>query len=128
VNQTSLAFVAALESYVASPEKETTLNVEHYAGELMNALPKLAAALDALNPQLESHQHELVREIEAYRQARAVVLDRLQRSVAFELPSESQATLEELVTQARENNKLISTAVEDFRNFLAKEFPFKESF
>ena len=135
VNQKTDDFVIALQSLAELFEKEAAektivekqLDLGLAAHHLIYALPELASALDAINPQLEIHQNELVQEIDWYRMARIRILTKLEESV-FEIGSESKTTLQQLVTQADENRNLIRKATEDFRSFLAKKFSFKESF
>lgn len=133
VNQKTDDFVNELQSFYELVDKgepeliifEKRGDLRDAAVRLVNTLPKLASALDAINPQLEIHQHELVRKIVVYQMSRGRLL--LEESV-LKIDSEAKATLQQLVTQANENRNKIREAIEDFRTFLAKEFPFKEAF
>jgi hypothetical protein len=97
------------------------------ARELMISLPKLADSLDKVNPQLDIHRHDLVQNILHYRRYRAEVLTELELS-AYGVGNQNADKLREIFNRAEENRKLIDQAIDNFRSFLAAEFPFKESF
>lgn len=128
-------FVDALQSFVdlissSAPEQEVSRRQDELwwiAGSLMHSLPKLADALDRVNPQLEIHQHELVKNIKKYSETRAIILTRLQYSVQ-QIKNEKIETLSQFLSAADENRLRIKGAIENMRSFLASEFPFKESF
>lgn len=135
VNQKTDAFVEAfskLVTVVANAPAEESLSTARNtlrgaAHELMYALPKLAAALDEVNPQLDIHKHELVQKIEEYSQSRSLVLTELENS-ATTTTEQSIETLKNILSAAEKNRLIIRQAVTELREFLAKEFPFKESF
>lgn len=94
---------------------------------LMGLLPQVAEALNAVNPQLGIHQHELVQRIERYRRSRMRLLTELetQASTAGEGQAEK---LQPLVQRAEANSVMIKEAITQLRVFLAAQFPFKDSF
>jgi hypothetical protein len=114
------------------------------AKRLMKLLDKLADDLDLINPQLEIHQPLLMNQIGVTRIARAEVIGILKyrsplheryinslylKDSSIKSPrSENKKFLKRLVAQAKRNRILIRKAIDEYRNFLAKEFPFKESF
>lgn len=101
--------------------------LQYVSKELMKSLPELAEALDELNPQLEIHKYDLIQELLSYRRARQQILTQLEVSVD-EFSNYRIDKLRELFNQANINYKLMKNSIDEFRNFLADEFPFKESF
>ncbi len=135
VNQKTDAFVEAFGRLVALLANATTQEDLHIgrntltgaAHELIYALPALAAALDDVNPQLDIHKHELVQRIEQYSQSRSQVLTELENSAAT-TADQSLEILKPILDVTEKNRLLIRQAIMELREFLAKEFPFKESF
>ena len=135
VNQKTDAFVEAFGLLVALLANASTKEALHTgrntltgaAHELMYALPELAMSLDEVNPQLDIHKHELVQKIEEYSQSRSRVLTELENSAAT-TADQSIETLQPILDTAEKNRLLIRQAIMELREFLAKEFPFKESF
>jgi hypothetical protein len=128
-------FVIALQAYaqlVAKNRPESIIFnsqmiLGRAAAELMSALPKLAEAIKAVNPQLDIHQPELVQKIDRYRSSRAYILTELEDAV-YRVATTRKETVQQLAKRAEKNRQLINTAIEEMRAFLAKEFPFKEGF
>jgi hypothetical protein len=135
LSQKTDAFVDALGALVSrartstpSVEMEAERNtLAQTARELMYALPRLAEALDGVNPQLDIHKHELVEKINQYRSSRALVLTELE-SGAHDASRVRLADLERILATAEKNRKLINEATAELRTFLAQVFPFKDSF
>jgi hypothetical protein len=134
VNEKTDAFVEALSVLIdpgAPPTEAERLSqrdtLSWAAQELMQILPELAEALDEVNPQLDIHQHELVKQIKAYRASRALVLTELEQS-SQAIFSEQPESLQRILVTARQNRELISKATDALRDFLKEQFPFKESF
>ncbi len=135
VNQKTDAFVdafARLVDLLAKPSNDDALHVGRNtltgtAHELMCALPELATALDEVNPQLDIHKHELVQKIEQYSQSRGLVLSELESNAAT-TADQSLEILKSILDTAEKNRLLIRGAINEFREFLAKEIPFKDGF
>ncbi len=135
VNQKTDAFVDSFGRLVAQlagvsaeeelrPVRDALTGAAH---ELMQSLPELAAALDEVNPQLDIHKHELVQKIEEYSQSRSQLLTELEIGAAS-TSNQSWETLKPILETAERNRFLIRQTIAEFREFLAKEFSFKESF
>jgi hypothetical protein len=110
-----------------------TLQMAAYS--LSGTLGEPPGALEAVNPQLEIFNNELVQSLEIYSASRGRVLNELEYQVSnyFEfhgLPAEPTAleSLQQLQRTAENNQQIIEKAIQDMRDFLAKEFTFKESF
>jgi hypothetical protein len=105
------------------------------ASSLSGTLGEVPGALEAVNPQLKIFNNELVQSLEFYVATRAHVLNELlefqvSRYFDHELPSKPEAleSLQQLQRTAENNQQIIEKAIQDMRDFLAKEFTFKESF
>jgi hypothetical protein len=126
-------FVMCLESLVnfrssgSEMPKDTIPNLVGHAELLMDKLPELAYALDAVNPQLEIHQNSLVQDINRYRHSRAQLLCQLEVD-SYGAASESADSLQQYLKTAEANRDLIVKSVAVLRTFLAEEFAFKDSF
>ena len=121
-------FIQALgQSLAAEDLAAQQARLQDVARDLLSALPDLAHALDAVNPQLEVYQYELVQKIEWYQASRARVLSELEEAVA-NLNALDARTLAQIQTQALENQRRIHDATSELRSFLAREFSFKDSF
>jgi hypothetical protein len=95
----------------------------------MYALPELARALDMVNPQLEIHQHELVRSIENFRYSRSNIIARVKETFDNETDIQMEVLqLKQIYSTAKNNQKLIHEVIDNMRSFLASEFAFKDSF
>ena len=131
VDEKTDAFLEALSACAGQPgggrPEEERARLMRAARTLMDALPQLASALDAVNPQLDIHAHELVQKIERYRRSRALLLTELEQRVSKVEPA-GEATLGALLAAARENAARIKQALQEMRTFLKAEFPFKEGF
>lgn len=126
-------FVEALRAFAeaiaqASPTaSEAQATLVAASSSLMDLLPQVAEALNAVNPQLDIHQHELVQRIERYRRSRMRLLTELETQAST--IGEGQAEkMHQLVQRAEANSLLIKEATTQLRTFLAAEFPFRESF
>jgi hypothetical protein len=99
---------------------------------LLSALEELASAMDAVSPQLEIHKHELMEFIRSLHRGPAatvgLVWDMLYEKDSLSRQSEIREGIAQAITELDRNHRLMSTAIRDFREFLAKEFPFKEGF
>ena len=133
VEQTSDEFVKALQ-VAADPNQiidgTTFLDISE---KLAASLQELSESLLKLDPQLSIHQYELVKTIESYRGRRDFVIGKARAEIAARLITDDVAKMNDekiskIAKQATANQKLIRKAIQDFRSFLAAEFPFKESF
>jgi hypothetical protein len=127
-------FVYEFEIYVdgfinsnTGPSKNPPNSLRESARELMATLPEVVSALDKVNPQLEIHRNDIVRDILSYRRSRAKVLSELEQCLDY-ASAENHETLKALLSQAKINQQIIDKAIEEMRLFLKTEFPFKESF
>lgn len=145
VGQETEEFAVALQSLAESIEKESSEdmitekqeNLKISAFRLVDSLYLLAIALKEANPQLEIHQFELVETIEEYSQNRLATISKAQYEILIsnylkrlgvdtsEVYSMNKKTLRQLVDLSDKNCDLIQKAIKDYRDFLAKEFPFK---
>jgi hypothetical protein len=100
--------------------------------EFRDALDDLSTALEAVEPQLEIHKHDLVERINAMMGGPALMMDNVHQLLriddALEDENEIRQNVTDLLAQLEINYKLINESIEDFRSFLAQEFSFKESF
>jgi hypothetical protein len=121
-------FVGALErlSVPTTRNHETGVQVEKAAADLTLELKRLLQDLGAVNPQLEIHRHELVRDLLDYHEFRLRVLSELEHATQF--GAQLLTITPELLEKARANQRLIHRCVEDARDFLRHEFSFSQSF
>jgi hypothetical protein len=116
--------------------------------ELMDELNK---ALININPQLEIYNHELYSEIEKYQMVRKAIRFSMQAELLMEVSGRmnrlesTQATnskpnknsnletdeigkLRKLLSEVKKNQKSIKKIINNYREFISREFEFKDSF
>ena len=141
VVETTRQFVAALEAFVRTMAGSPTLQEQQDAKEavieaancLNGVIYMTPHWLKELNPQLNIHRPEVVSRILRYTIDRAETLQSTHRKLhyIFDLDGFAQRDgqdLRELLEHAKQNETVVVGAIEDFRSFLAREFPFKDSF
>ncbi|MCB0639802.1 MAG: hypothetical protein KDC54_24430 [Lewinella sp.] len=97
------------------------------ARDLLASLPILAQALETLLPALSIHRHELIQEIESYRQSRAMVISRLEEEVEkIERGGYESQILSDLYMKSLDNLGKIKAASENLRTFIAEQFSFRD--
>jgi hypothetical protein len=130
-------FVVSLVEFVNIMSSEPTLKAQQIAkNQLTSDIKELASAINGLpeilrgmDPQLSIHQPEVTNRIWQYSFDRSLTFTELHRYL--DLDNFAQRDLNDLraiLEQAKNNRTLIVKAIDDFRGFLAQEFPFKESF
>jgi hypothetical protein len=123
-------------------------NLQRSAGYLVKSLDELSDALLDVNPQLEIYQNLLASNIHAFLHGdRKLLMDEdtgflkdeyieigrdfipdIEFEQDGELCPETVADLYEIVRQASMNRERLMKAIEDCREFIAREFTFKDSF
>jgi aminopeptidase C len=88
---------------------------------LSDSIYRLSELLSKMDVQLDIHQHEMMRILERYMMLESDLLSE-------KIEAQTAKEWKQVLTEARRNYKIIKSATSNFRNFLAKEFSFKESF
>lgn len=131
-------YITALDSFIATvPIKDTDNKLFRSSKEsLLSAIDTLRYdlggmidLLNNMNIQMKIFLPEVLEELNKYRGNRDISMDISHRF--GQLNQFSKKDIEELrdtLSQAKENNKIIKKELISFREFLADEFKFKESF
>ena len=125
--------------------KSSVVNIWEFIKELQDAL-------DSINPQLEIHNHDLAMDITAFHMERMLIMQsqyaelrklnyllkpvkerklshkkvRINKSKVLEVDDVGE--LREILSKVKQNQKSINKITKNFREFIAVEFSFKESF
>lgn len=131
LNESSLSFVSALENFAQSPSSDEPAKLLQATAEaLVKAMESFQKSHEKLEPQLDiSVPHADA--FPGYIGSRRLIRDRAARIAADTLENARATNAEELkrlTASARENHDRLSEAIENFRAFLAADYPFKESF
>jgi hypothetical protein len=118
-----------------APWEAPRRTLEAAADSLYGSLGELPAALMAVHPQLEIFDYELAENIQIFRRRRGRTINELEATV-MKLPTTPTTPttpidlepLQQLLSTAENNQQIIEKTTQDMRDFLAKEFTFKESF
>jgi len=103
---------------------DLSCEVYYRTEDIVHALIELGECLKAINPQLEIHKPELANILHGLGVTESVLAEEI-KVVPWNAPHpELLAVLEE----ARGNRNILHSAIKEYREFIAKEFPFKESF
>jgi hypothetical protein len=120
-----------------APWEVPRLNLLEATYSLTGPLEELPAALRAVYPQLDIFQPDLVQNLEGFARSRAATIVFVRSSVDEKLkdavmklstPPTDLEPLQQLLSTAENNQQIIEKTTQDMRDFLAKEFTFKESF
>lgn len=135
---TSGEFVAALEKFVHGAtntsiasknlmlEKESLLNT---IDALRDDLKRMTSALENLQPQLNIHLPDVFKSLQGYGTSRSGILDISRRRAELnEFAQRDLLELNAIIATSKNNQKLISKTIDEYRLFLAATFSFKESF
>ena len=128
VQKSTDAFLAAFRNSVNSDNILVGNDlVAEVMAELLDTLERLANDLAAVNPQLAIHQHDLVQTIQYFHKSRMGVIQHVQEVFKCEMATDTNG-LQEHLQVAESNAELLQLATGGFRQFLASEFAFKDSF
>ncbi|MGW7066307.1 hypothetical protein ACWGII_26165 [Streptomyces sp. NPDC054855] len=97
-------------------------------GRLEDALFTLDICVSAVDPQLMIHAPEIVTDISAARENRALVVTQARSNLNDWAAGTRQEEIMQVLWNAQESHRRIEAAIEDYRRFLAAEFPYRESF
>jgi len=119
---------------ISVPIAVTFEKLNDAACRLKIALLDIARSLKAVDPQLNIHRPEIVRQVNIYAYSEARTLESWLSGVGStqeefdSLRNADSETLNQLLRAAKSNRDTLVNAVNDLRRFIAKEFSFKESF
>lgn len=139
VKWTSNDYVAALGALIdvmsGLPTLEEQENAKRKLTDAMQSvgesLRMLAWKIEDLSPQLEIHVPDVVKSLRRYAYDRSQPLPGAPMIRWDDLDSLVQRPLDELQAiheKAKSNQRQMVAAVEEFRKFLAEQYPFRESF
>jgi hypothetical protein len=121
------ALVRADQATLAQEGRPRITAATTAARDLLASLPTLAQAMESLLPALSIHRHELIQEINSYRQSRALVISRLEEEVEkIERGGYESRILSDLYMKSLDNLGKIKSASEGMRQFIAEQFSFQE--
>lgn len=108
--------------------EEASNRLDTCSTELLQASAEMADALDDLYPQLAIHQHELYGEINLHKQGVAVWSGLGLDEIFYNITEGKPEDLQKVIEMEENNYRRIEQCIKDFRAFVAKEFPFTNSF
>jgi hypothetical protein len=139
VKRASDDYLAALGALVrvmsGSPtleeQEKTKANLNKAMSDMAGSLQLLTWTIDELSPQLDIHVPDVVKGLNRYAIDRSQPLPDAPPIRWDDLDSLVQRPLDELqaiLEKATANQRQMAVTVEEFRKFLAQEYPFRESF
>ena len=119
--------IQRVESGQFESNDKTVWRAREALRNLASSLNSLTEAIEEIDPQLRVHLPEVAREIATATQNRAYVVSSAEEALSH-LEDVDPEVLAEIRDQALQNLEQIQAATKEFREFLATQFSFKESF
>lgn len=135
-------YVKTFREVIQSLEEEKPEKIIHrrrvefveVSEDLRKELAYLAEVMKNIYPQLEIHNPEIVANIKEFHLSRDGIADEFADmlehydNLGKQMEEYSEERLVRLFRKSEINLELVRKATDDFREFLAREFPFKDSF
>jgi hypothetical protein len=119
--------VAFDRTHLVMQGSEKILLSRRYAHQLLDTLLDLSRVMNIVAPNLSVYKYDLIKEIESYRNSRAMVISKLEEEIyKIEQGDYSSTVINELYLKSLENLIKIKSSSAGIRHFISEQFQFKD--